>query len=186
MKDFVDALGGIVSTLVIIAFGASIYIFYRYVLGEFLIYPFTHFIHYLFDKKNEPTSPTGYLRRIKKLKIGQVREAYTDIRRHFFEEKLRDKLDLDHSEIHLLWLTSVIGIFLFIYLSLVGNTDCMTRFSVFIASIFVYIAATIIDIKQHKKEYRLISEPSRQSDLDNFLNNHGYYIKKQPQKTAAE
>ena len=176
-KEFIASAGSVVAPLSILSSGAFIYVFYRYVLGDNFIYPITHFLHFLLDhiiNHGNPTSPTSFLGKVKNVKLGQRRQCYTDIRHQLFDHDKRSKLDLDHAEIHVIYLTSVICLFLQIFLSFSNKANEPVKSSLMVITALFWFSAVIIDIRQHKKEGRLIMESSIQQKVDELLTSCGY------------
>lgn len=174
VKEAIEVGGTVVAPLVILAIGAAVYLLHRYVIGELLVYPLTRFTHFLIDKYfhgGVPSSPTGFLGD-RGVGFWQRRAAYTEIRRGFFQENQRKRLDLDHSEAHVLWLTAVECTGACIYAASGGSTsDAIFRLFL-IAAFAATISAMALDIRIHQNEHRLLSRYS--SDVEAFLRNEGY------------
>lgn len=175
LKKTIESTGNVVTPLIIFSIGACIYIMYRYVIGEFLLYPFTHFVHFLWDKihkKNRvSTSVTGYLAKLG-VKFGNRRQAYTEIRRSLLSEKIKNRLDVAHSETHILYITVLELFVLSVYLQ-----QSNKPFIIFLLiSLIAFISAICADIQQHQIECRIIKFELPKSDLLPFLSSRGYRI----------
>lgn len=181
IKDAIEAGGTVVSPLVILAIGAAIYILHRYVLGELFIYPITHLFHWLFDKmfgRGRVSRPTGHLAS-KGVQFGRRQSAYTDVRRQLFSEDERKRLDLDHSEAHVLWITALESAGAFVYLSSLDLTlpeaPSENIYWFFLATtVAVTVSALWLDIRLHQNEYRLLTRTELNPPLDQFLRAKGY------------
>jgi len=176
VHEMVSAAGTVVAPLVVFAIGACIYVLHRYVLGELIIYPGTHFIHWLLDcrsDKQKRTSVTGYLGSLK-VEFGQRRSAYTDIRRGLFSDKQRERLDLDHTDAHIVWLTAVEFAGTAIYLLITNGHDIGPKWFFCVATIPLVISGIMMDIRQNRKEYQLLNTDTMQSKVIEFLKKKGY------------
>ena len=179
LKEAIEAGGAVVAPLVILAIGTAIYVLYRYILGELLLFPFTHSVHWAFDKvfgDGTASSPIGLLAE-KGVTLGRRRSAYTDVRRQLFSEDQRKRLDLDHSEAHILWITAVESSGGLLYVSTLATSSTPSTnvwwFFLF-ASIAVTPAALLHDIQLHRNEYHLLNSSTFNPSLDNFLRANGY------------
>jgi hypothetical protein len=177
VKPGIEAAGHVVAPLVVFAIGACIYVLYRYVLGELMIFPLVHYIHYLVDTqlfgKAEARSPITFLAR-QGVRLGQRRNAYTDIRRGVFKDAERTRLDLDHTEIAVLYLTAVEFAGAWIYLAASRSGSAASGWFFAVTAVLVGIAAIIADIKQHVYEFQLLQRPVMLADLSKMLQDNGY------------
>jgi len=175
LKKTIESTGSVVTPLIIFSIGACIYIMYRYVIGEFLLYPFTHFIHFLWDffhKKNRSaTSVTGYLAELG-IKFGNRRQAYTEIRRSLLSENIKTRLDVAHSETHILYITVLELFVLSIHLQQSNEPFIIYLLISFVA----FVSAICADIQQHQIECRIIKFELSKSELLPFLLSRGYRI----------
>ncbi|MCJ7577544.1 MAG: hypothetical protein MUO91_03755 [candidate division Zixibacteria bacterium] len=176
VEAWIKATGTVVAPLIVFCVGACIYVVYRYVVGEFLFYPFMHSVHFLTDRlfyrDGQRTSPTGFLGQ-GGMCFSQRRQAYTAIRRGFFEPCMRETLNLAHSEIHILYLTAVE----FAAATSLWWTDPshkVVSWVFIVAAAVTFIAAVVTDINQHKMEYRLLRNLKDKVALTNFLSLTGY------------
>jgi len=170
----IAAMGPVVTPLVIFFLGTCIYVVYRYIIGELFLYPITHSLMYLISKQyfkfEEHLSPTSYLGKAG-VQFTQRRAAYSEIRRDYLEEKDRERFDFAHSAIHILYITAielgVTGVF-------APNAGGLTLSNYFLmGSILSLCSAIIIDIQQHRIEYKhLRSTP--EEETKEFLKKKGY------------
>lgn len=179
-KEFFGATGNVVAPLIVFSAGGSVFVFYRYILGEFVLFPITHLIHCHLDKwpPRKTSRPTGFLREIGIPRF-QIRAAYTEIRRNYFkkEESVAASLDLSHTETHVLWITSIIGLGTFIFLCVSNSTEDTTQ-NIFLGISCIFaLAAIITDIQQHKKEHRLFTSEKYHQEIIEFLTAQGYSVK---------
>lgn len=177
VSRLVDSAGPALSILILFFLGAALYVIYRYVLGELVLYNLHHFIHYMLDRtiSKRPTSPTGYLGSLG-VRIGQRRAAYTALRREFLPAIQRDRFDEAHSEIHLLWMTFLAAGGVTIYASInraATNPPTVLRVAVFLCALLL-IAAIITDTMQAKVEYRTISSGGDRRRVTEFLERLGF------------
>lgn len=182
-----DSLGGVLSVFAVIAIGFVIFIFYRYIIGEYIIFPIQHIIHYLFDiiLKRTKEKTTSSINLLKHLEVpnGIRRDAYTSIRDAFIDDKTRARWDLIHGEIHALYITSIIflGISVFLKLNINGNNIWLWA----LIGIIVLISAIIADTHQHMVETRMIKALNRE-DLKKFLIQEGHILPKQHKPLKRE
>jgi hypothetical protein len=177
VASFVDSIGGVLSLFSVVAIGFVIFIFYRYLIGEFIIFPLQHLIHHLFDKilgkSSEKTTSSIYFLKYLGVAKGIRRDAYTSIRDAFINDKIRARWDLIHGEIHALYITSIIfiGVSLFLNLNEVFITNWIWMF----IGIVAIGAAFIADTHQHIVETRMIKALDR-NGLINFLIQEGHLL----------
>jgi len=175
-KAFLSNAGSAVGPLCIFALGGFVYTFFRYVLGDLFLFNITHFFHFLIDKffnNGVPSSPTAYLRKEMGVAFGQRRQAYTEITRELFDEKTAQRLKIDHGEINMLYLTSVVACISSALLFFRKANATHILFWSEIAAFVFWLFAMFMDIKQHKKEHRMVISRGRK-DVEVFLKNRGY------------
>ena len=109
INEIIKSAGPVVAPIAIFSLGACIYIFYRFVLGEFIIYPISHLVHRIIDLLNSKSKVSGTIGFLRKNKVSfwQRRAAYNLIRWEFLDDKNKKRLDYAHSEIHILYITAV-------------------------------------------------------------------------------
>jgi hypothetical protein len=105
VKTIIEALGSTVAPLTVVALGGCVFVTYRYVLGELLIFPVVHLIDGLLQlRSKESLSPIQYLSSLG-VPFGSRRAAYGRLKASLFTDHTKF-LDLIHSEIHILYITS--------------------------------------------------------------------------------
>jgi hypothetical protein len=180
VKLAVEATGSIVSPFVIFFVGTCIFVVYRYVLGEFILYRLTHAIHGIWDRcfsgEDGVSSPTGYLGSLG-ISWWQRRVAYNEIRRGLFKDEQRERLDLAHSEIHIVYITAVELIATWLYLRARGNPYPFSGAVIPVAAVLTLIAAIVADIGQHRIEYRLLRYGIESDKLREFLHERGFIVR---------
>jgi hypothetical protein len=141
------------SFLVIFAFvfGAAIYVLYRFVVGECLLFHLVHLIHRLAHKifKLQP----GVVEWLVDLGVplGQRRAAYTYLRSKKSDDKEVQYLDYIHTELHILYITGIELCGFGIYLS----TDPQKSGRAYIwVSVAILLAGILADIRSHISEAR--------------------------------
>lgn len=118
------------------------------------------------------------------VKITDARFAYVDIFKNFFGEsnkKLKNELDLQHTGIHVIFLTAII---LLIYSSFMFIMDDWTiymnnvsyRNSFLLIGIVFFVFGCIADIIQHSSETKVFKK--HHNDIKCFLIENGYINKK--------
>jgi len=175
IKAVVDALGGFLATIAVLAMGIAIYVAYRRLLGECLLYPCHHAIHKLVDRLfrrhlGRVTSTTALLA-VYGVPFGSRREAYTTIRELLFDAEMRRRLDLAHGEIHVLYITAV-GCFCVIIYQ-IFEVPSRSNWGWLLALAVSYSAAVFADIQQHSLEAQLLRNQGKDSIIS-FLGRHGF------------
>lgn len=176
LKTAVEAAGSVVAPLTVFAVGAAIYVMYRYVIGEFVLFPLAHLIHAGHDrifKYTESTSPIGFLR--DGVRFGQRRAAYTTIRRHFFDDQQRERLDWNHSEVHVLYLTAVIAACVAVFVCMMKEPPANALAICALSGVLFWVAGLIRDISVHMSEGRLF-KANKQEVLE-CLRQHGFEVR---------
>lgn len=172
----ISALGTILAPLVALGVGAGIYVVHRHVLGEMILYLALHFIHHLWDciRGNTGVNSTDTVHYLKALgvKRGDRRAAYTAARRQFFDQAVRERLNIAHSELHMLWITVDETLVAAIYLAATGRSH--QSVVLFAISGIIASCATIADIRQHHLECHMLKIAEREKKLSSFLKNIGY------------
>ena len=111
--------------------------------------------------------------------ILQRRAAYNLIRRDYLENKQGEKLNVIHSEAHLLYLTSVLFFCTWIIIKKNSpNEYGDEKLFLSISSIFILLAAFYCDILQHQIEGRKLFKKSNDEKIKTFLIENGFLAKK--------
>lgn len=118
-KTTIKALGSVLPGLIAFAMGSAIYVFYRNLLGDFIVLPLVHYIHKTIDDRQGRTGEQV------SCKMAYVFNKYS---RHFdlgshrlftgqrvfrmlrdrgiaFPEDMRARFEIAHSELHLIYIT---------------------------------------------------------------------------------
>lgn len=157
--------------------GIGIYVIHRYVLGELMLFPFVHWLHNRWDIRSgltegKSTSTIHYLISLG-VKEPQARSAYTAWRAYQTDTdaSVKEALHLQHSEIHVLYLTAEITLLGCIW-SFFKRGD-MTLAAIFLGVSFLSLASVIIaDIRQHRLEAHLLKQG--EESLKVFLQSSGH------------
>ncbi len=172
---FIEDAGSVVGPLCIFALGGFVYTIFRYIIGDILLFNITHFLHHLLDvlfNNKNASSLTGYLGSVKKVRFGQRRQAYTDITNELFEHEIKQRLKTDHAEINIMYLTSLVGFIVFLFLLYWDKTTIALFRALGLFSPLIWLFAIYMDIKQHKKEFRMLS--LKEGQIDEVLVKYGY------------
>jgi hypothetical protein len=169
VKAFVEATGGVFALVCCFALGIGIYTVYFRIVGELLLYPFQHALHMLYDKKFSKRTSTIGLMQDSGVPLWRARSAYNFVRERFLTKEDRADLQVEHGELHVLYLTFVITFLYFLYLEF--NLDQAHANIYFLISVVSYIAALVGDTRQHSKECAFLE--NNKSELDEFLLKHG-------------
>lgn len=176
VKSIINSLGTIISILVILNIGASIFVIHRYVLVEIFEFPLIDCIHNVIDyfHKNtgaDSTSPFKYIKSLG-VKKGNSRAAYLAIRKEFFDSEKRKNVDIIHSELHILYITAEETLLTGIYLLYWDNQ--FHYIYLFTLSIIFALSAIIADIKQLQLECHSLKIKNSEGKLRSFLLEIGY------------
>lgn len=171
IKSYVEGAGDILAPLVVFAIGACIYVIYRHLLGEWIIYPLAHCIDWLTSKKNRSPNALSPFWHLKNLGLPwqQRRDAYNAIRREFIPENLQKQLNAAHAEIHVLYITAL-------ELPILGILRPDFTFWPYFVALFALMAAWAADIRQHRSELKSILATRPTVDLKDFLRSRGYTV----------
>jgi Na+-translocating ferredoxin:NAD+ oxidoreductase RnfD subunit len=174
IASIVGALGTILAPLAAVGLGTGVYIIHRHVLGETILFPLTHRIHAWWDRvqghtEEATTSTIGYL---KVLGVQRnIRSAYTAFRDQFFDPSLREKLDIQHSELHVLWITAELTLIAAVYLA---STKRITgAIMLLILCVLAILSVIVADIRQHQMECHLMRTTEHQQVIS-FLQERGF------------
>lgn len=111
-KKVVDALGSVIAPIVLLLVGSFFYLFYRVLLGEFMLYPFRHWIHDRIDAWHRRRQPLEFwsftaLLADEGVSWGIRRRVYSALRNceEVFDPRERQQMDLLHATYHVFYLT---------------------------------------------------------------------------------
>lgn len=184
VRNMVENLGPVISTILTLSAGATVFIAYRNIIGELIIYPTTHLLHKLISPE---TSTLVFLKEVLSIKynVFLLRNVYNSIRRRFFSRELLSKLDLAHAEIHVIYVTAIQLIGNFFYLGIYKANDANKFYWIVIGLTFL-IVGIIADIWQHSNECSLLKRIKNNkvegiSDLSliDFLDHAGLKLKQE-------
>lgn len=177
VRQALTVAGPAVSLLVIFFAGACIYVVNRHVLGEFLVYPLMHVVHAILDRltlgQDQSSSVLHFMGTLGVPLLAR-RAAYTQIRREFLTGPLRVRLDLAHTEVHVLYITALEFTGASLYLFLRTAPDVRNALVCLSIGILVLIAGFITDIQQHKLEYGILTHAFTNDALSTFLSGRGF------------
>jgi hypothetical protein len=112
----VSALGTVLAPLTAVFVGIGIYMFYRVILGECLLYPARHSLHWLIDEvcrkwRGEPDGFISFtaLLASEGVPFGLRRYIYSELRNSadIFADGQRQRFDMTHATYHFLYITAV-------------------------------------------------------------------------------
>ncbi len=179
VETIIAALGAVATPIVILAIGACVYVMHRYVVGEFVIYPATHAIHWALNRsilrRARVRHVTAFLSELG-LPFGERRLAYTEIRRDLFKGDTQRRIDLSHAEAHVLWLTFVLGLLATSWLYIYDETRIGVRLALLIFSLFAGFGGLVLDISLHQREGRLLEHSLGVECVKKFLASRGFRV----------
>ncbi len=133
VKQVVDALGTLLATVSCVAIGVSLYVFYREVLAEYILYPMRHIIHtgtdrigrWIDRKRGRPPreygSLTAFLGQLG-VPLGSRRWVYRTLQAtSFVDSKGSMRFAIFHAEVHVLYISSLQIGAVGVYLALTGE-----------------------------------------------------------------
>ena len=171
-KTVVSSLGPLLAPLSVFSVGTAIYIVHRYVIGELFIFKVAHRIHGVYDRVNgsqglSSTCTTKYLEALGVKRVN-CRSAYTAMRKLLFDQDVRNNLDKNHAELHVLYITAEETFLAAVYLAMSGRIVYL----LFAISLVIGWCAITGDRRQHQLECHLM-KIDRQK-LCELLHNVGY------------
>ena len=186
VKGRIEALGAVVAPITILAAGACIYTLYRYLLGEYGLYPLMHWCHWIADRRWSHratiSSPTGWLGSLG-VPFRSRRSAYSEIRQHIVPDTYRERFDYVHTEIHILYLTVVECAAAGLYAVTAAGLMSHRAIGLLLIAGACFFAAVVADVRQHRREFRFISKGEHGSSVERFLRENGYVNKDEANPT---
>lgn len=194
----VTTLGPVMAPLLAIGVGATIYVFERYIIGEFLIYWVQYLAHYLVDDWSDNTGKdaTDAQRYIRELVMSKndcpknrsrwnARFAYCTAMKLFLDPEAvdtagtrtggaRGMVEQAHGELHILWITMLQALGAWIY-SLATSLDSGLVYGFGITALVAAIAGIVADIRQHTAEAVMLKAKGEEALLE-FLKSSGHYV----------
>lgn len=179
--QLVDILGEVFFPFIALAIGILIYVFYRPILGRWILWPFFDLIHGWFEsmwgyKKNQANTHNckrKYL--INKFKVAPARnaiDAYRLIRDNKFDKEVAESFQTQHSEIHLLYITFIVIILAAPYIYFVKGNINWAIFSCVMA-IACLTMGMVSDIQLCRVECAYMKTLSDE-EVTNLLKRAGY------------
>src|SRR5574341_1366851 len=157
-----SALGPVLASLLVFFAGVLIWTLYHQVLGEFLIFPFIHWLH---GKHSPDTCDMKLLRECGVAPI-QLRSAYTVMRATFFEENVYEWIE-------------ILAVLLFV--RLFSDTMPQPWVPLLLMAGVCAISSVLADIRQHSVE-RILMLHRGKDELIKWLVGAGFV---EPKKTAG-
>lgn len=162
MKLFFDAMGAFLGFLAIFSIGIGIFCAYFHLIGELILYPAQHIIHYLLDivkpNKNKITSTIRFFRKEFGVPLLQTRSVYELVKNEFYVAKQKYSLHLIHGELHVL---SITGTICLIYYFITH------KYQYLLLGAVSFIIWLIADTRQHSKEAMLMNR--EKEEIKDFL-----------------
>lgn len=152
LKALQGTIGVALTAVCAVVVGAAIYVGYRLVLGELVIFPIVNAIHTFISKHTRLTvGVTGWLGSRFSVGLGSRRAAYGYLRSKCSDKSEARHLDFIHTELHILYLSAIITIGFSIFQSIsnsshsipLGITGCVILFAACMADIRAHIRQKI-------------------------------------------
>jgi hypothetical protein len=176
VENLVRSVGGIFTALICITVGIGIFSFYNKIVGELVVFSLQHFLHFAMDKLTLKSAERGTsdIRFLIRLGVPwtRAREAYMFLRDNLADRRYKVTLELEHGEIHVLYLTACICLGTYILLDRI-RTQPPTEWYLYIAAA-AYLAATLADIRQHARECAWLR--NRKNEVIGLLRENGYTV----------
>ena len=173
VKTVTDNAGPVLAPLLVLSVGACIYVVYRYIIGEWILYRVTHWVDSITakDSAGRDLSPIRHLRKLG-VPRRESRAAYNALRHEFLDDKVKKQLDFAHAEIHVLYITCIELISLSIFLAATGMKKQYPL--ILIVGLVVLCGAMATDIQQHRSEVRTIRSNKAEAEVRDFLRAKGF------------
>jgi len=150
----IKELGAVNTAICCFSIGAFFYIVYRYVIGEIFLYWLVYIIHWMIELiSKEKLNVISFMKKYN-VPVLKSRIFYNYLRRSFFNNEDRKKLDYAHSEIHMMYLTSLILFVVYFYFYCFLILANGSSFYVLLGGVIILLSGIIIDIQQHRIEIR--------------------------------
>lgn len=173
-KAFHDNAGTVLVALFGLTLGAMVFVAYRFVLGELIIFPLVNAAHTLLSRRFPiKAGVTGWVGLEFHVPLGQRRSAYGYLRSECGDAAEVRKVDLIHTELHILYLSSVILSALGAYGFTAGQVSLG---QVRLAGFLFFVAAVIADMHVHIRE-RIYFETVVGADRVGKLLQKGGYVR---------
>lgn len=187
VAGIVSSLGSILAPLVALVIGIGIYVIHRRVVGELLLYPILHVIHFVWNRVlgrrgRKSFETLDYLHSLG-VNFFELRSAYAAWRESGITKTKTENINVAHSELHVLWITvdQLIVTILYVHFGQHGNITVYSWVALFIA-----LAAAIADINQHATETRLMMVAEKQGKVSKLLQDRGFITRPVKRKTKRK
>lgn len=172
IKKTIDTTTALLFTIIALIIGIGLYVFYFRIIGEFVLYPFQHLVHWFVDRLRgktgrEHTSCVRYFGALG-VPVGFRRFAYEAIMALFHSDDVRRRIQLQHGELHVLYLTAVEGFAAAAYLFFQGRDF---QIWLVVGTVF-FLGALLGDLRQHMLECTMIKAKGEQ-EVKKFLKDVG-------------
>ena len=166
-------LGAGITIVFGLTIGAFLFTIYRYIIGELFLYWLVHIVHWIIELPfKEKVNIFSFVFQ-KKISVFKSRIVYNYLRRSFFNEQDRKKYDFAHSEIHLVYITSIVLFIIYLYIVLLLELKEGYSTIVLLTSIVLLIAGIIMDIQQHRIEIRKLKYDQDDEEINEILKKIG-------------
>ena len=207
----IETLGVIFTPIVALGLGVLVYEINRFVIGELIIYPIIDWIDYNWDTRKSPeelflyriirwskdkiwnkiikrptdvtASMTRYLESLGVNKVDCI-AAYTAVRRKILDQDQREKFDIAHAKLHILWITMEVFLIVFFYMWFTQKepqifSSIVKQSHLLLISLVLIVSATVVEIYQLRYECHIFKLYEKDTTKDNikvttFLTNAGY------------
>jgi len=165
-KKVVEALGNTLTIFIAFAIGAAIYSIHRPCIGE-LLYLLHEWIHHFRQKEGFFTCRIHYLKKTFGIKsISLSTEAYRTIRDSKLYNEFREQQNsfhLQHSELHVVYITFVLVFFAWLFSILDPETKPLVSNTIlFVVSIFCLVSGIVGNILLCRRECKVLLQVNQE------------------------
>lgn len=155
LKNIINSCGPLLTMVFSFGIGIGVYSIYFRIIGELIIFPFQHLIHFFFDSFRNINNSGSTIRILISygVPIMKCRMAYQALKENFFVDDLHKELQISHGEIGVLYITSVIMFFSYFIILYING---FASFAYLYLSIGMFVPGLISDTIQHSKEAHLL------------------------------
>lgn len=166
-KGILSDLGAIPSILVIAELGIIFYLIYHSTVGSLFIFWIAAIPSIIWLSKLEHNGKhiRWFVRRFTALKLIKRAPEYSD--------KCRE-VDLAHSELHMIYMTSL-AVLVASFIAWLKCYNGNLSFFLICASVVIFLAAVIADIYQHTYEVYLLEGLNTEGKITELLERHGFF-----------
>jgi uncharacterized membrane protein YgdD (TMEM256/DUF423 family) len=172
-REFHEATGTVLVAAFGLTLGATIFVAYRFVLGELLIFPAVNALHTFLAKRSLLKGcVTGWLGDAFLVPLGLRRAAYGYLRSKSHEESEVRRIDLVHTELHLLYSSAITSLTVGLYTK---DMPTVTASSQILAiGLILFLSAVIADIQVHIRERVYFETVVGENRVRELLTEGGY------------